>query len=60
MSFFSILFEKDVSFFLQLVPMQELGMKTEQENFEKYLKKFLTNNMNNLEKLIKTTKLFVF
>ena len=60
MSFFSILFEKDVSFFLQLVPMQELGMKTEQENFEKYFKKFLTNNMNNLEKLIKTTKLFVF
>ena len=35
MSFFSILFEKDVSFFLQLVPMQELGMNTKQENFEK-------------------------
>ena len=40
MSFFSILFEKDVSFFLQLVPMQELGMNTKQENFEKYLKSF--------------------
>ena len=33
-------------------------MKTEQENFEKYLKKFLTNNMNNLEKLNKDKKAF--
>ena len=56
--FFQFCLKKMSVFLLQLVPMQELGMKTKQENFEKYLKKFLTNNMNNLEKLNKDKKAF--